>query len=190
MTISIMRNNSECALLYVSVNKDCKNLHDKYVQTIDSHNNETITNEFPNAGFDLFFPEKTTISLLDSQFVSMNIKCEMRLFDENSKSWKPTSYYMYPRSSISKTPLMLANSVGVIDSGYRGSIIGAFRNISGGPEPFVVEQYTRLLQICAPDLRPIIVQLVEEDFFEKTDRGEGGFGSTGIGVEFLECNKN
>ena len=85
---------------------------------------------------------------------------------------------------------MLANSVGVIDSGYRGDIIGAFRNISGDNKSFVVEQYTRLLQICAPDLRPIIVQLVDADFFEKTTRGEGGFGSTGLGIEFLECNNN
>ena len=55
---------------------------------------------------------------------------------------------MYPRSNISKTPLMLFNSVGVIDSGYR-SVCGAFHNISGDDEPFVVEQYTRLYQICA-----------------------------------------
>jgi len=74
---------------------------------------------------------------------------------------------------------MLANSVGIIDSGYRGPIIGAFRNISCKPEPYVVEKYSRLLQICAPDLRPIMVELVGENFFETTERGDGGFGSTG-----------
>ena len=185
-----MRNTTNCALLYVSVNKENDDLYNKYTDRVKVHNDEIINNSFPNAGFDIFFPEKTTISSLDSQFVSMNIKCEMRLYDQNSESWKPTSYYMYPRSSISKTPLMLANSVGVIDSGYRGNIIGAFRNISGNSQPFVVEQYTRLLQICAPDLRPILIQLVDADFFEKTDRGEGGFGSTGLGVEFWECSKN
>ena len=80
---------------------------------------------------------------------------------------------------MSKTPLMLANQTGIIDSGYRGNIIGAFRNISGSSQPFVVEKYTRLLQICSPDLRPIIIQLVDVDFFETTLRNEGGFGSTG-----------
>ena len=89
----------------------------------------------------------------------------------------PVGYYSYPRSSISKTPLLLANSVGIIDSGYRGQIIGAFRNLS--IEPYKVEQYTRLLQICAPDLRPFTVELVDNTFFEETLRGEGGFGSTG-----------
>ena len=73
---------------------------------------------------------------------------------------------------------MLANSVGIIDSGYRGQLIGAFRNI-GSSEPYTVEKYSRLLQICAPDLRPIYVELVTENFFDQTDRGSGGFGSTG-----------
>ena len=110
----------------------------------------------------------------------MGIKCGMSIFDTRTEKWKPTGYYSYPRSSISKTPLMLANSVGIIDSGYRGPIIGAFRNTSNLiQEPYVVEQNARLLQLCAPDLRPIIVELVDESFFETTERGEGGFGSTG-----------
>ena len=37
---------------------------------------------------------------------------------------------MYPRSSIYKTPLRLANNTGIIDSGYRGNLMGAFDNIS------------------------------------------------------------
>ena len=75
--------------------------------------------------------------------------------------------------------LCLANQTGIIDSGYRGNIIGAFRNISGGPLTFVVEKHMRLLQICAPDLRPIIVEIVDENFFKRTSRNDGGFGSTG-----------
>ena len=44
---------------------------------------------------------------------------------------KPTAYYLYPRSSMgSKTPLRLSNSVGIIDAGYRGNIIGVVDNIS------------------------------------------------------------
>jgi dUTPase len=74
---------------------------------------------------------------------------------------------------------MLANQTGIIDSGYRGNIIGAFRNLSCGPLPFMVEKHTRLLQICAPDLRPILIELVNPSFFETTSRSDGGFGSTG-----------
>ena len=84
---------------------------------------------------------------------------------------------MFPRSSISKTPLMLANHTGIIDAGYRGSLIGAFRNVSG--EDFQVEKHTRLLQVCHPSLCPIIVELVDESELSTTARGEGGFGSTG-----------
>ena len=54
-----------------------------------------------------------------------------------------------------------------------------YRNISCDKTPYTVEKNARLLQLCAPDLRPIIVKLVDESFFETTERGEGGFGSTG-----------
>lgn len=48
----------------------------------------------------------------------------MRLFDKETKLWKPTGYYLYPRSSISKTPLMIANKTCIIDPGYRDNISG------------------------------------------------------------------
>ena len=103
----------------------------------------------------------------------MNVKCEMvdTVYDRS------LSYYMYPRSSISKTPLILANHVGIIDSGYRGNLIGAFRNLSD--YNYVVEKNTRLLQICHPSLSPFIVELVDESDLSGSKRGEGGFGSTG-----------
>ena len=180
---------NDCAILYVSVNKPQQNLYDKYKEVVKSHNEKIMNNMFPDSGFDLYVPETTSIDTIKTQFVSMEIKCEMRLYNRTSMTWNPTGYYMYPRSSISKTPLMLANSVGIIDSGYRGNIIGAFRNIVGHENAFTVEKHTRLLQICAPDLRPIVVKLVEETFFEQTERGDGGFGSTDLGLDFWECQK-
>ena len=167
------------AVLYIAVNKENNELLDKYTLLAKTHNKQVCDDPFPNSGVDLYFPEQTVLSTLNSQFVSMKIQCEMRIFNHDTKSWKPTGYYLYPRSSMSKTPLMLANQTGIIDSGYRGNIIGAFRNISGSSQPFVVEKHSRLLQICSPDLRPIIIQLVDVDFFETTVRNEGGFGSTG-----------
>ena len=89
----------------------------------------------------------------------------------------PVGYFLYPRSSTgTKTPLRLANSIGIIDAGYRGNYIAAFDNIR---EPvFTVERLQRLVQICPPNLTyPMRVELVEE--LEETDRGAGGFGSTG-----------
>ena len=92
---------------------------------------------------------------------------------------KNVSYYLYARSSIYKTPLILANSVGIIDAGYRGEIMGAFRYIprSDSDEEYTVKRGTRLLQICSRDLSPFSFSVVDE--LSETRRGEGGFGSTG-----------
>jgi dUTPase len=67
--------------------------------------------------------------------------------------------------------------VGVIDAGYRGEIKGAFRNT--GIEPERIQQYTRMLQICEPTLKPFFVEWVDS-IDDETTRGEGGFGSTGL----------
>jgi dUTP pyrophosphatase len=99
-----------------------------------------------------------------------------------------TGYYMYPRSSLSKTQLRLANSTGIIDSGYRGHLIGMFdvvniqKNISDDNDfDYCGYKYDRYLQICSPGLVPILVKIVnnKEELGEETERGEGGFGSTG-----------
>jgi dUTP pyrophosphatase len=88
-------------------------------------------------------------------------------------------YYVYPRSSISKTPLMLANHVGIIDSGYRGNLIAAIRKLPSDSPEYVVEKHTRLFQICHPTLCPVFVVLVPESELNSSERGAGGFGSTG-----------
>ena len=90
----------------------------------------------------------------------------------------PVGYYIYPRSSTgSKSPLRLANSVGIIDAGYRGDYITVFDNWRG--TDYQVEKFQRLVQICPPNLTyPMFVDVVD-DLGEPTLRGEGGFGSTG-----------
>jgi dUTP pyrophosphatase len=167
------------ARLYVHVKGgEDSPLYHKYIQHVENHNNSIINNRYPNAGFDVYFPDGHAFPSGKTEFVSMDIQCEMHVYDGVTNSWKPVSYYSYPRSSISKTPLILANSVGIIDSGYRGNLIGAFKNTS--LQDHLVEQHARLLQICAPNLQPIHVTLVDTSFFEQTARGDGGFGSTGI----------
>ena len=80
-----------------------------------------------------------------------------------------------PRSSISKTPLRLANAVGLIDAGYRGEIMAAVDNIKG--EDYTVEPNQRLFQLVAMNGSPISFEIVNE--LSKSSRGKGGFGSTG-----------
>ena len=158
------------AILKMAVNTP--ELKSFYKDQVDKHNSSLLTESFPNSGFDLFVPYETKVpGGFKTQMISMDVKCEMRYKDESC------GYFMFPRSSISKTPLMLANHTGIIDAGYRGSLIGAFRNVS--PEDYLVEKHTRLLQVCHPSLHPIFVELVDESELSTTSRGHGGFGSTG-----------
>ena len=132
-------------------------------------------NQFHNpgdSGLDLFCPETITINPGETVKINLQINCEA-LHDtiENTN----VSYYLYPRSSIIKTPLRLANSVGIIDAGYRGDIIACVDNIKS--ESYTINKGDRLFQICSGNLEPIQFQLVNE--LSNTQRGSGGFGSTG-----------
>jgi dUTP pyrophosphatase len=83
---------------------------------------------------------------------------------------------VFPRSSIRKTDLQLSNSVGVIDSGYRGELQATFRKEKG----VLSKKYEvgdRIAQIMVIPYPPIEFEEVEE--LNNTERGEGGFGSTG-----------
>lgn len=84
-------------------------------------------------------------------------------------------YYLYPRSSFHKTPLIVGNHVGIIDAGYRGQIMGMVKCLV--PEGYNVDVNTKLFQICAPDLSPFRVKVTND--LPKSSRGEDGFGSTG-----------
>ncbi len=86
---------------------------------------------------------------------------------------------VFPRSSIRNTDLTLNNSVGVIDSGYRGELQATFNKkgvnkIDGGHIYMVGDRVAQIIIIPYP---PIEFEEVEE--LNNTERGEGGFGSTG-----------
>ena len=184
--------------LYVDGDEELTNLYKEHIQ---KHNASILSSEYPNSGFDILCPEdKVFDPSINSQMFNMKIKTEMRLYKAERHSSttqqttsKPSPFLLHPRSSLSKTPLMLANHTGIIDSGYRGWIIGAFRNLSAynsvlngcicdnNEYSYRVEKHTRLLQICHPSLCPIYVEMVDnEEYLSTTERGEGGFGSTGI----------
>tara|TARA_B100000900_G_scaffold357511_1_gene327877 strand:- start:994 stop:1548 length:555 start_codon:yes stop_codon:yes gene_type:complete len=147
-------------------------LKNKYIERAKKHNASVQNNTFADSGFDLLTPEDTMIEIPNKgELIDMKIKCEM-VYKKRS-----AAYYVYPRSSIYKTPLMLANSVGIIDSGYRGNIKIAVRLI--GNNIYKIEEDTRLSQICMNSLDPFYVDIVEENDLTDTTRGAGGFGSTG-----------
>ena len=86
---------------------------------------------------------------------------------------------VFPRSSIRNTDLQLSNCVGVIDSGYRGELQATFnkkgvRKIDGQNGYMVGDRVAQIMIIPYP---PVYFDEVEE--LSDSDRGEGGFGSTG-----------
>jgi dUTP pyrophosphatase len=123
-------------------------------------------NHASDSGFDLYVPADITIPPNSTVTIDHEIACEPQFAG---------GYYLYPRSSISKTPLRLANSVGIIDNSYRGSIMARVDNRSD--EPYTVKKGERLFQLCHPSLMPLTVRLV--DTLSETARGAGGFGSSG-----------
>lgn len=84
---------------------------------------------------------------------------------------------LFPRSSISKTDLTLRNSVGVIDSSYRGEITFKFNNILlSSCEPYnIKERIGQLIIIPYPQ-----IEFEEVTELSETERGEKGYGSTGL----------
>jgi dUTP pyrophosphatase len=96
---------------------------------------------------------------------------------------------VFPRSSIRKTGLQLSNSVGVIDSGYRGELQATFNKLFGGEgmyDEMKVNQMQpndyykigdRVAQIMIIPFPPIEFEQVTQ--LSETERGDGGFGSTG-----------
>ena len=119
-----------------------------------------------DAGLDLFVVENQTIPAKSTKPIPLQIACE---------NLDNKAYYLFPRSSISKTPLRLANSIGLIDAGYRGELIGMVDNIYD--KDFQVKRGERYFQLVAVDSSPVEFELVDE--LSVSSRGEGGFGSTG-----------
>lgn len=154
------------------------NLKNMYTDAVKTHNQNMFQNPFPDAGFDLFSPQLLDCSNKGVNKLKLKVKCAAQMVCESGRVFN-TGFYMYPRSSTgSKTPLRLANSVGIIDAGYRGEVMAVF---DCKHEDFTIQKYEKMVQLCAPGLVPIYVTLVDDisELSEETTRGEGGFGSTG-----------
>lgn len=203
--------------IYLSKNQDDDEWVTRYKQKAEEHNCKVLSpdaNATPDSGFDIFMPTDGTEygygvdNLLSRQFitnpgithsvgvdVARGLNLGVRCCMHNATTANATvacGFYLYPRSSISKTRMRLANSVGIIDAGYRGDLIAAVDTIGlfGSTDIWhiwretlsSIKKYDRYFQICSPDLSPFLVKIVdaEEELGSKTTRGSGGFGSTGV----------
>ena len=136
---------------------------------VSSYYKDRTTTYDGDAGMDLYCPHQLIVEPNETHLIKMGIACEM------TDEYLPVSFMLVPRSSISKTPLRMSNSIGIIDSGYRGEIMASVDNISN--EDYMITPGQRLFQIVHPTLYPFNVDVVEE--LSETERGDGGFGSTG-----------
>ena len=126
-----------------------------------------------DSGFDLYSIKDVTVEPWKVSTLEFGVSCSPFFRDNDKKI--TCGYYLYPRSSISKTPLMLANSVGIIDFGYCGPILAKVRNMSS--DSYTVKKGTSLFQLCTPNLEPF-EEIIFVDKLNSTERGDGGFGST------------
>jgi len=121
-----------------------------------------------SAGLDLRTTEEINISPGRIQKVDTGIKLAI-----------PTGFagFIFPRSGIaSKTGIVLANTVGIIDPEYRGPIICALKNTSQMPR--YLSRYSKVAQLV---IMPIeYTNLVEVEELPESLRGSNGFGSTGV----------
>ena len=140
-------------------------------QQLAATNRERI--ERGDAGVDLIMPKTVVFPPRETTLVSFCIKCQPKAVDNEKKQ----GYDLVMRSSLAKTPLRLANCIGIIDWGYRGEIMAMFDNTS--TEEFTLEQGKRPCQLVAPDRATIEVDI---GVVESSERSEGGFGSTGGGA--------
>lgn len=170
-----------------------------YKEKVAAHNKKVCESKYPDSGFDLFAPydySEHAFGYTDNRISTitfrapLGVKCAMVMVDSSAECVAqaiPVGYYLYPRSSIVKTPFRMANSVGIIDSGYRGEVMAVIDNIDYAHNDLKVclQRYTppmsRLFQICSPTLEPFMVRIIEhEEELGITERGCGGFGSTDV----------
>lgn len=122
-----------------------------------------------SCGIDLYCANKEDITINPNESAKI---------DSGIKIAIPEGYFgaIYPRSSTGvKKNLMLANTVGIIDSDYRGEIMVYFYNY--GKNPQVIKNGDRLAQLVIQPYSRMEIELVDK--LDDTDRGDGGFGSTG-----------
>ena len=119
-----------------------------------------------DAGLDLYVLENQEILPGETKLIKLGISCQPE---------DGIAYFLFPRSSISKTPLRLSNSIGLIDGGYRGEIMASCDNIKN--IKYTAEKGQRLFQLVASNCSPISYKIVDK--LDDSSRGDGGFGSTG-----------
>lgn len=118
------------------------------------------------AGLDLYCPFHIKVPADSQKKIPLGVAVEIP---------KGHMGLLVPRSSMSKTPLRCANSVGIIDEDYRGEISIVYENVSC--KDYTIARGDRIAQLIIVPIK--LVDVVEVDELTATERGSGGYGSTG-----------
>lgn len=141
-------------LKIIAENKNVWNIHPTY--------NKAKQNE--DTGLDIPMPFRIIVPENSKSYtVDLGFKAEQN-----------QGYMLVPRSSISKTPLRLANSIGIIDKSYRGNVMVKLDNNSNSD--FIMNEGNCYFQIVA--FNGILPSYSLVDYINTTKRGNGRFGST------------
>ena len=151
--------------------------NNNYVLNVCPYNDDYLEKYYKNyknkhigdSGIDIVTPYQ--ILLKPKTYTKVEYYTSFRLTKNNI----PKSYYLYPRSFLSKYPLVYLNGVGIIDAGFNGNLSSIIYNPNDYNITF--RKGTKFVQICAEDLSEIIVK-VNCDVKQYGTRGSNGFGST------------
>lgn len=139
---------------------------EEYLRDYVSHEGKIVEGRDGDLGNDLYAVWTTE----DDEFVTYGTGVTIAPEDSN------LNFLVFPRSSLCNYDLMLNNSVGVIDSSYRGEIKLIFRKVGAGERIYKNgDKIAQLVAFRKINVNFIPVQSVNKD----TERGDGGFGSTG-----------
>jgi deoxyuridine 5'-triphosphate nucleotidohydrolase len=124
-----------------------------------------MKNRFSDSGYDLHLVKK------------IKVQAGVHYFDTGIQVQPENGYYfdLVGRSSISKTGWMVANNIGIIDASYTGTVIVALVKID--PDAHEIELPCKLVQLIPRQL--ILMEPIEVDSLDDTERGDKGFGSSG-----------
>lgn len=139
---------------------------------------EVGTHGADNSGLNILFAEDEEVCANTGELLKLSAR--VRMFDNVENRF--VGCMIVPRSSIRKSSLILQNSVGIIDPGYQGILHAPVFNLNNF-ESYIAKKGESLVQVIHPTLALFNVVPVGEDhpvFAEKTERGDKGFGSTGL----------
>jgi len=104
-------------------------LRQEYEKRVVAHNTRLNDSSHPDSGFDILQPCERILCRENELNNKIPLGLMAAAYDIESN--KPLAYYLFPRSSISRSCMRMSNSVGIIDSGYRGELIAAVDLVGG-----------------------------------------------------------